>query len=329
MSKDVEQAKQMLQAYAEAMESTSSILDVEFNKAVEAIASLSSILVVTGLGKSGLVGQKAAATFSSTGTRAAFVHPVEALHGDLGIVEKDAAMLAISKSGGNEETIEFARQFKQVAQGTVITLTEPESRLEEFADIALHIPPLPEIDEWNLAPTTSSITSMSVCDVLAICVQQRKGLTAEDFAQFHPHGTLGRRLLLQVRDLMISGEDLPLRSLDASFSELIYEISSKGLGLVLLIDGDGEYFGLLTDGDIRRLMERSEPIAELDARDCFRLSRRGTDLPPVTHGSASPETKAIECLEQMQRDRITSIVILEDKRPIGLVRMQDLVAAGL
>lgn len=329
MSRNVEQAKQMLQAYADAMLSTSSSLNSEFGRAVDAISNLSSILVVTGLGKSGLVGQKAAATFSSTGTRAAFVHPVEALHGDLGIVEKDAAMLAISKSGGNEETIEFARQFKHVSEGTVITLTEPESRLERIADIALHIPRLPEIDEWNLAPTTSSITSMSVCDVLAICIQQQKGLTAEDFAQFHPHGTLGRRLLLQVRDLMITGDDLPLSSLDATFSEIIYEISSKGLGLVLLIDDDGDYFGLLTDGDIRRLMERSEPIAQLNARDCFRLSRRGTDLPPVTHGSASPETKAIECLEQMQRDRITSIVILEDKQPIGLVRMQDLVAAGL
>lgn len=319
----------MFQAYADAMKSVSASLDSEFGRAVVALADLSSILVVTGLGKSGLVAQKAAATFSSTGTRALFVHPVEALHGDLGIVEKNAAMLALSKSGSNQETIEFARQFKQVAEGTVITLTEPNSLLQEFGDIALHIPILPEIDEWNLAPTTSSITSMSVCDVLAICVQNRKGLTAEDFAQFHPHGTLGRRLLLQVQDLMISGESLPLRSLDASSSELIYEISSKGLGLVLLTDNNDEYFGLMTDGDIRRLMERSVPMSELNAHDCFRLSRRGTDLPSVEHGSASPETKAIECLEQMQRDRITSIVILEDKRPVGIVRMQDLVAAGL
>ncbi|MCY3884013.1 MAG: KpsF/GutQ family sugar-phosphate isomerase [Gammaproteobacteria bacterium] len=329
MTTDLERARQMLSAYANAMQCTSSTLNSEFGRAVEAIAKLPSILVITGLGKSGLVGQKAAATFSSTGTRAFFVHPVEALHGDLGIVEESAAMLAISKSGSNEETIEFTRQFKQVSKGVVITLTEPASKLEQIADIALHIPRLPEIDEWNLAPTTSSITSMSVCDVLAICVQKSKGLTEEDFAQFHPHGTLGRRLLLQVRDLMISGDALPIGSLDASFSELIYEISSKGLGLVLLIDESGDYFGLLTDGDIRRLMERSQPPADLNARDCFRLSRRGGDLPSVTHGSASPDSKAIECLEQMQRDRITSIVILEDKRPIGLVRMQDLVAAGL
>lgn len=319
----------MLATYAKAMHRTADLLNPEFQRAVDAIASLPSILVITGLGKSGLVGQKAAATFSSTGTRATFVHPVEALHGDLGIVEEHTGMLAISKSGGNEETIEFARQFKQVARGPVITLTEPNSRLEQQADVALHIPKLPEIDEWNLAPTTSTMTSMGICDVLAICVQQQKSLTAEDFAQFHPHGTLGRRLLLQVGDLMISGSALPIRPLHATFSEVIYEISSKGLGLVLLVDNSGSYHGLLTDGDIRRLMERKEPITELNASECFRLSRRGDDLPPVTHGSSSAQAKAIDCLEQMQEDEITSIVILEESRPIGLVRMQDLVAAGL
>lgn len=329
MADDARRAASMLASYADAMQFTAGLLNPEFQRAVDSIATLKSILVITGLGKSGLVGQKAAATFSSTGTRATFVHPVEALHGDLGIVENNTGMLAISKSGGNEETIEFARQFKQVAQGPVITLTEPDSRLELQSDIALHIPKLPEIDEWNLAPTTSTMTSMAICDVLAICVQQQKNLTAEDFAQFHPHGTLGRRLLLQVKDLMISGSALPIRPLQATFSEVIYEISSKGLGLVLLIDDSGSYHGLLTDGDIRRLMERNEPITELNASECFRLSRRGDDLPPVTHGSANVQAKAIDCLEQMQKDKITSIVILEERRPIGLVRMQDLVAAGL
>ncbi len=329
MTDHVARAKAMLSIYASAMTQTADLLDEGFQRAVDSIATLDSLLIITGLGKSGLVGQKAAATFSSTGTRAAFVHPVEALHGDLGIVESQAGMLAISKSGGNEETIEFARQFRQVAKGPVITLTEPNSRLEQFADIALHIPVLPEIDQWNLAPTTSTMTSMSILDVLAICVQQTKGLTAEDFAQFHPHGTLGRRLLLQVQDLMISGDRLPIRGVNASFSEVIYEISSKGLGLVLLVDEAGDHFGVLTDGDIRRLMERGEPFATMNARECFHHSRRGDDLPPVVQGSATPDTMAINCLEQMQRNSITSIVILDEKRPVGLIRMQDLVAAGL
>ena len=238
-------------------------------------------------------------------------------------------MLAISKGGGNEETIEFARQYRSVVNGPVITLTEPASRLEDLADIALHIPPLPEIDEWDLAPTTSTMTSMAVCDVLAICTQQSKDLTADDFAQFHPSGTLGKRLLLNVGDLMISGTDLPIQGLNVSFADLVYEISSKGMGMVLLTEKNGELFGVLTDGDIRRLMARDEPVTEMTAAECFRASRRGDDLPKVDRGWTTADTKAIDCLSQMQIHQITSLVILEGQTPIGLVRMQDLVTAGL
>lgn len=319
----------MLAHYADAMHATAKLVDLNFQSAVDAVAQLDALLILTGLGKSGLVGQKAAATFSSTGTRAVFVHPVEALHGDSGVIEPGAALLAISKGGGNVETIEFARQFKTVAHGPVITLTEPNSNLESYGDIALHIPKLREIDEWDLAPTTSTITTLSMCDVLAICVQQQRGLTAEHFAQFHPHGTLGKRLLLHVRDFMVSGDAIPLQSINASFSEMLYEISSKGLGSVLLVNDDSTFFGMITDGDIRRLLERQEDITKLNALQCFQLSRRGTDLPEVTHGTTTPDTKAIDCLQQMQMDRITALVVLQDNKPIGIIRLQDLLAAGL
>ena len=319
----------MLAHYVQAMRATSDLVDTDFQRAVDAISQLDALLVVTGLGKSGLIGQKAAATFSSTGTRAVFVHPVEALHGDSGVIEPKAGLLAISKGGGNVETIEFTRQFKTVARGPVITLTEPNSNLESYGDIGLHIPKFNEIDEWNLAPTTSTITSLSICDVLAICVQRQKGLTAEHFAQFHPHGTLGKRLLLHVRDFMVSGDALPLQPVNASFSEILYEISSKGLGSVLLVNADSSFFGVITDGDIRRLLERKEDLTNLSAQECFQLSRRGTDLPRVVHGTTTADTKASDCLQQMQRDRITTLVVLEENKPIGIVRLQDLIAAGL
>ena len=325
----IEKARSMLASYNTAMTELQGLIDDSFVDAVTTLASLESVLIITGLGKSGLVGQKAAATFSSTGTPSAFVHPVEALHGDLGIVQSGSAMLAISKGGGNEETIEFARQYRSVVNGPVITLTEPTSRLEDLADIALHIPRLPEIDEWDLAPTTSTMTSMAVCDVLAICTQQSKDLTADDFAQFHPSGTLGKRLLLNVGDLMISGTDLPIQGLNVSFADLVYEISSKGMGMVLLTEKNGDLFGVLTDGDIRRLMARNEPVTEMTAVECFRASRRGKDLPKVDKGWTTQDTKAIDCLSQMQMHQITSLVILDEKNPVGLVRMQDLVAAGL
>lgn len=319
----------MLARYARAMQATAELVDLNFQRAVDAVAQLDALLVVTGLGKSGLIGQKAAATFSSTGTRAVFVHPVEALHGDSGVIEPEAALLAISKGGGNIETIEFTRQFKSVAHGPVITITEPNSNLESYGDIALHIPKLPEIDEWDLAPTTSTTTTLSVCDVLAICVQKQRGLTAEHFAQFHPHGTLGKRLLLHVRDFMVSGQALPVQPVSAKFSEVLYEISSKGLGSVLLVNVDSTFFGMITDGDIRRLLERNENVTKLNAEQCYQLSRRRSDLPQVTHGTITPDTKASDCLQQMQIDRITALVVLQENQPIGLVRIQDLVAAGL
>ena len=325
----IEQARSMLASYNAAMTELQTLIDETFEEAVAALANLESVLIITGLGKSGLVGQKAAATFSSTGTPSAFVHPVEALHGDLGIVQPGSVMLAISKGGGNAETIEFARQYRNVVNGPVITLTEPASRLEALADIALHIPPLPEIDEWDLAPTTSTMTSMAVCDVLAICTQQSKDLTADDFAQFHPSGTLGKRLLLNVGDLMISGPDLPIQTLDVSFTDVVYEISSKGMGMVLITEKNGELYGVLTDGDIRRLMARHEPVTEMTAAECFQASRRGDDLPKVDRGWTTADAKAIDCLTKMQDHQITSLVILEGQTPIGLVRMQDLVAAGL
>ena len=325
----IEKARSMLASYNTAMPELQALIDDSFVDAVKTLASIESVLIITGLGKSGLVGQKAAATFSSTGTPSAFVHPVEALHGDLGIVQPGSAMLAISKGGGNEETIEFARQYRSVVNGPVITLSEPASRLEDLADIALHIPPLPEIDEWDLAPTTSTMTSMAVCDVLAICTQQSKDLTADDFAQFHPSGTLGKRLLLNVGDLMISGTDVPIQGLNVSFADLVYEISSKGMGMVLLTEKNGDLFGVLTDGDIRRLMARNEPVTEMTAVECFRASRRGKDLPKVDKGWTTQDAKAIDCLSQMQMHQITSLVILDEKNPVGLVRMQDLVAAGL
>lgn len=329
MNEALERGRRMLASYERAMHETRTLLDGSFSKAVELIANLESILVVTGIGKSGLIGQKAAATLNSTGTRAVFVHPVEALHGDLGIVNEGTAMLAISKSGGNEETLEFVRQFKNVTNGSVISLTEAKSKLSHLADVALTIPKIPEIDEWDLAPTISSGTTLAICDVLAICVQQAKGFTIDDFAQFHPSGTLGRRLLLSVHDLMVKSDDLPTISADASLNEVIYEMSSKGLGLALLTEPDKRFFGMLTDGDIRRLAERHKLDLEVSGRDCYGMSRRDSGLPDVRHGSIEAKSRAYDCLARMRDSQITSLVVLEDERPIGLIRMQDLVAAGL
>lgn len=330
MSGLIERAGEMLDAYAAAMAKVRDMLDERFVQAVGLIAGLDSILVVTGLGKSGLVAQKAAATLSSTGTQAAFVHPVEALHGDLGIVRPNSALLALSKSGGNEELFEFARQFKAVTHGQVVSVTVPNSRLASIADIALSIPALPEIDEFDLVPTTSTAATMAVCDVLAILVQQSKGLTERDFARFHPSGALGRRLLLSVAEVMIQGDTLPVVGSDAGFADLVYEISSKGIGMAIITEASGEHVGVVTDADIRRLLLRGERVNELTVRECFTRSRRGAEsaAPVTVYGSTTADSLAIDCLRQMQDSQITQLVILQDRRPVGVVRLQDLVAAG-
>ena len=327
----IERAGEMLDRYAVAMTATRGLLDDRFSRAVELVAGLDSILIVTGLGKSGLVAQKVAATLSSTGTQAAFVHPVEALHGDLGIVRPGSAMLALSKGGGNAETIEFARQFKAVTGGQVVSITEPDSRLAGIADIALYIPALPEIDEFDLAPTTSAVTTMALCDTLAILAQQSKGLTERDFAKFHPSGTLGKRLLLSVAEVMIQGDALPVVSTAARFPDLVYEISSKGLGMAIVTNAVGEHAGVVTDADIRRLLLRGEHVTELTVAECLARSRRGSESTAPAHvrGVTTADRMAIDCLRQMQDSQITQLVVLDGSGPVGVVRLQDLIAAGI
>lgn len=326
----VGRASAMFDRYALAMAAAKELLDEPFEQAVRLVAGLDSILIVSGLGKSGLVARKVAATLSSTGTPSAFVHPVEALHGDLGIVHDGSALLVLSKSGGNEETIEFAKQFKAVATGQVISVTEPDSRLAAVADIALHIPALPEIDQFDLAPTTSAITTMALCDALAILVQQTKGLTERDFARFHPSGALGKRLLLSVDDLMVKGDALPIIGEGEPSADLVFEITSKGIGMAVVVDADGRHAGVVTDADIRRLILRDERLSELNVGECVARSRRGNEshAPAEVHGSATPGTMAIDCLRQMQANQITQLVILDGTRPAGVVRLQDLIAAG-
>ena len=204
-------------------------------------------------------------------------------------------------------------------------------RLASIADIALAIPALPEIDEHDLAPTTSAVTTLAVCDALAILVQQTKGLTERDFARFHPSGALGRRLLLSVADLMIQGDSLPIVGIEAAFPDLVYEISSKGIGMTIVVDERRRHVGVITDADIRRLLLRNEPVGELTVAECFKRSRRGSEstAPAEVRGATTANSMAIDCFRQMQANQITQLVILDGGKPVGVVRLQDLIAAGI
>lgn len=287
-------------------------------------------LIVSGLGKSGLIAAKVAATLASTGTSAVFMHPVEALHGDLGIVQDGDMLLAFSKSGATEEIVRFAGHFKRIG-GAVIAVCEPgASPLAELAEMVIPIPKLPEAGPLQLAPTTSTTLMLAAGDALAMALLDARGFAAEQFAMFHPEGSLGKRLLLRASDLMHGGNELPRVAADAMFNDLIIEITRKHIGMGCIVDSTGQLMGVFTDGDLRRLLQREPQPTRLSAREAWRLSRRDPGDPPVPHSTVPPSTLAVDCLKMMRDSQITSLVIAEaDRVPLGIIRLQDLVRAGL
>src|SRR5262245_38006911 len=225
-------------------------------RAVDPILNSPGQLLVTGLGKSGLIAAKVAATLASTGTNAKFIHPVEGLHGDLGIVQDGDLLLAFSKSGHTEEIIRFVGHFKRIG-GDVIAVCEPgRSPLAELAEVVLEIPKRPEAGTLQLAPTTSTTLMVVVGDALAMALVDARGFKAEQFARFHPEGSLGKRLLLTAADLMHGGAELPRVPAEASFHDLLLEITSKHIGMSCVVEPTGKLLGVFTDGDLRRLLER-------------------------------------------------------------------------
>lgn len=326
----VEVARQVVRDEAAAAAALVELLGDRFAAAVGRIAAGSGQLIVTGLGKSGLIAAKVAATFASTGTNARYLHPVEGLHGDLGVVQPGDVLLAFSKSGHTEELVRFVGHFKRIG-GDVIAVCEPgRSPLAELAEIVLEIPARPEAGPLALAPTTSAVLMLCLGDALAMAVLDARGFQSEQFARYHPEGSLGKRLLLRAADVMHGGDDLPRVAEGATFSELIVEITRKHVGMACILRDDRTLLGVFTDGDLRRLLQREPQPTRLTAREAWRVSRRDPAELPVPHSSVPPATLAVECLRMMRDAQITSLVVAEgDYVPLGIVRLQDLVRAGL
>ncbi len=287
-------------------------------------------VVVSGLGKSGDIARKIAASLTSTGTPAVFVHPVEGLHGDLGLVTDGHCLIALSRSGNTDEMTRFVEHFRRLG-GPVIAVTQnDQSRLAELAQHTIVLPDVPEAGPLQLAPTTSCVMMLAVGDALAMALLHARGFRAEDFAQYHPEGTLGRRLLLRAGNLMHAGSDLPKVPASAGFDELLVEMTAKHLGIALIVRDDGTMLGTFTDGDLRRLLERVENPRRLSAEQAWRQSRRSPDEPPVRCSTVGPQKLAVDCLRLMRESQITHLVVTDEAdRPIGLLRLMDLIAAGL
>jgi arabinose-5-phosphate isomerase len=298
------------------MEAIGDGLGEAFAAAVSLLAGAHGRVIVTGMGKSGHVGRKIAATLASTGTPAYYVHPSEASHGDLGMVRPDDVILALSRSGETAELADLIAYAKRFRVGLVAVTAKEGSTLARQADVCLALPDADEACPNGLAPTTSTTMQLALGDALAVALLERRGFSAQDFRVFHPGGRLGAQLKL-VRDVMHVRERLPLIGAAARMDAAIAEMSAKGFGSVIVVDDDGRLAGIVTDGDLRRHWRSDLPsvsVAEIMTRT------------PRTIG---PEALVAKALEIQETSKITALVVVEDDRPVGLVHFLDLLRAGV
>jgi arabinose-5-phosphate isomerase len=287
-----------------------------FVAAVEKIRSARGRVIVTGMGKSGHIARKIAATLASTGTPAFFVHAADASHGDLGMITSDDVMLALSWSGETEELkdlINYSRRFRIVL---IAVTVNAESTLGKAADIVLSLPAAREACPHNLAPTTSSLMQLALGDALAIALLESRGFTALDFGVFHPRGQLGAALKF-VRDVMHTGAALPLIQRGALMADAIVEMSAKSFGCVAVVDRDGKLAGVITDGDLRRHMRAGLLQAPVD------------EIMTASPKTVRPDLLAGEALQLLNSSKITALIVVEAERPVGIVHLHDLLRAGV
>jgi arabinose-5-phosphate isomerase len=289
-----------------------------FAAAVQAMLECRGRVVVMGMGKSGHVGRKIAATLASTGTPAFFVHPAEAGHGDLGMVTGGDVVLAISNSGDGDELAAILPALRRLGVTLVAMTGKPESTLARHADLVLSSAVDQEACPLNLAPTASTAAQMALGDALAVALLDARGFRAEDFARSHPGGSLGRKLLMHVRDLMRSGDAVPRVGPGASFDALLREMTGKGLGFTAVADEAGRAIGIFTDGDLRRLIERGGDLRALRAADVMHTGPR----------LVRADALAVDAADVMERHRVTSVLVVDaEQRLVGALNSNDLMRA--
>jgi arabinose-5-phosphate isomerase len=317
----LKRAAAVLRNEADGIQSLIDRLDESFVRAVQLLRDCRGKVVVTGVGKSGHICAKIAATLASTGTPSFFLHSGEALHGDLGMVMKDDVVLAVSNSGETDEILKLLPHFKQHRLPLIVITGSPESTLAKAGEVVLNVRIKEEACPLGLAPTTSTTVALAMGDALAVALLDEKGFNREAFALRHPGGTLGRRLLLRVEDLMVRGSQMPVVQEDTLVKDALFEISAKRLGVTAVVDGKGKLVGVITDGDVRRGLETRGQILSLPAKEI--MTRNPKTIPA--------DTLATEAVSVMERYPITSLFIVDNgtKKPQGVVHLHDLVKAGI
>jgi len=313
-------AERVLRLEAEAILALIAKLDERLDRAVALLQGCSGRVIVTGMGKSGLIGRKIAATLASTGTPAHFLHPAEGVHGDLGMVARGDVVLALSNSGETDEVLAIVPPLKRLGVPIILLTGNPQSTLARQCEVVLDASVSEEACPMNLAPTSSTAAALALGDALAMVVLERRGLRPEDFAALHPRGTLGWRALVRVADLMHTGDAVPMVREDVRMKDVLVEMTGKRLGMTTVVDQAGDLVGVITDGDLRRLYLGGEPISELAAG---RVATRGAKL-------IGADELAAKALEVMETFAITSLVIVDrHHRPVGVIHLHDILRAKI
>lgn len=312
-------ARRVLEAEAEAVRELTERLDERFLRALDLLEACRGRVVVTGIGKSGLVGKKIAATLASTGTPALFLHPAEGVHGDLGMVVRGDVVLAISNSGETDELLLLVPALKRLGVPLLVLTGNPRSTLAQHGDVVVDVSVREEACPLNLTPTTSTTAALAMGDALAVALLERRGIQPDDFALVHPGGSLGRRLL-RVEDLMHRGAAIPVVREATPMREVVLEMTEKRLGSTAVVDAEGRLAGIVTDGDLRRALQRDPRLSERTARE---VMTRG----PKTIGKGELAAKALEVMEHYA---ITQLLIVDaSRRPEGIIHLHDILRAKI
>lgn len=319
-NKILSDAREVIRLETRAIADLSKRIDGSFSHAVELLYKCKGRVIVTGIGKSGIIARKIVATLNSTGTPAVWLHSADSIHGDLGIIKQGDVIVCISKSGDSVELINLLKVIKNFDVKVISIVGDPDSDIREFSDVVIDASVKSEACPHNLAPTSSTTAALVLGDAIAVSLLKKKEFSKEKFAMLHPGGILGKRLNLKVSDLMIKGNDVPIVKRKTPFTDVIIEISSKRLGCACVVNKTGKLIGIITDGDIRRLLHKHSDISGLEASDAMN-----------TMPKTVPEDMLCEAaIEMMEKFSITQLVVTTKKRiPVGVIHLHDLVKAGL
>ena len=320
MMSDVDRGKEVIRIEAKTIAALESKMTGSFADAVRTIFNCKGRVIVTGMGKSGIIARKIVATMNSTGTPALYMHPSDAVHGDLGMVRDDDVVICLSKSGDTQELIQLLPLFKRVGVPIISFVGNLNSHLAHHSDVVLDISVEEEACPHDLTPTSSTTAMLAMGDALAVTLLEKKNFSREDFAAFHPGGNLGKRLLLKVEELMVNGAAVPRVELKTKLKDAIIEMTSKRLGATCVVDASGKLYGIVTDGDLRRLLQKTSDISGITAEDAMTKN-------PKTIREGVLAAKALQTMEEFN---ITQLIIVDEHhRPLGIVHLHDLVKAGL